>query len=101
MFQTFKSFNTFKLFNEPISLGRLERFERLELLEPAARGNILAPFAVKSLQWRSLQKDFSRQVCVVVHGFAGSRIERHCSVANFSSVYLRLWAALTFIPIAT
>ena len=37
MFQTFKSFNTFKLFNEPISLGRLERFERLELLEPAAR----------------------------------------------------------------
>jgi hypothetical protein len=37
MFQTFKSFNTFKLFNEPISLGRLERFERLKLLEPAAR----------------------------------------------------------------
>jgi len=31
MFQTFKSFNTFKLLNEPISLGRLE------LLEPAAR----------------------------------------------------------------
>jgi len=77
MFQTFKSFNTFKLFNEPFSLGRLKRFDRLELLEPAARGNTLAPFAVKSFPWRSLLEDFSRQVCVVVHGFAGSRIERH------------------------
>ena len=36
MFQTFKSFNTFKLFNEPISLGRLERFELLERFEPDA-----------------------------------------------------------------
>jgi hypothetical protein len=42
MFQTFKSFNTFKLFNEPISLGRLERFERLKLLEPAARSILCA-----------------------------------------------------------
>ena len=39
MFKTFKSFNTFKLFNEPIFLGRLERFERLELLEPYLRGD--------------------------------------------------------------
>jgi len=37
MFQTLKSFNTFKLFNEPVLLAQLERFERLELLEPAAR----------------------------------------------------------------
>jgi hypothetical protein len=39
MFKPFKSFNTFKLFNEPIFLGRLERFERLELLEPYLRGD--------------------------------------------------------------
>ena len=46
MFQTFKPFNTFKLFNEPDSLGRLERFERLELLEPAAR-SILGSFVCR------------------------------------------------------
>ena len=38
----------------------------------------LRAFVVKTpLRWRSLLEDFSRQVCVVIHGFTGSRIERH------------------------
>ena len=55
MFQTFKSFNTFKLFFERLSLGWLE------LLEPAARSIIYMDSLLRKFKsFKSIPEIFNR-----------------------------------------